>query len=113
MVAKGMYVDSRSGWFSERSICYLASGRPVLAQDTGIGRLYPTGTGLVTFRSVEEAAEGVEAVMSDYTRHASGARELAEEYFDSDRVLPRLLDLVAARRAGRNRSAPDIARAAR
>jgi hypothetical protein len=92
MVAKGIYVQSRSGWFSERSICYLASGRPVLAQDTGIGELYSVGRGLLTFRDLEEAAAGVEAIMSDYDGQAAAARELAEEHFDSDRVLTRLLE---------------------
>jgi hypothetical protein len=86
-----MYVDSHSGWFSERSICYLASGRPVLAQDTGLAGLYPVGSGLVTFSSLEEAVAGVDSIRRDYRRHAAAARELAEAYFDSDRVLARLL----------------------
>jgi hypothetical protein len=92
MVAKGMYVDSRSGWFSERSICYLASGRPVLAQDTGLGELYPTGRGLVTFSTLDEAAAGVESIVADHAGHSAAARGIAEEYFDSDRVLSRLAD---------------------
>jgi len=92
MVAKGIYVQSRGGWFSERSICYLASRRPVLAQDTGIADLYPVGRGLLTFRDLDEAAAGVEAIASDYEGHAAAARELAEEHFDSDRVLTRLLE---------------------
>jgi hypothetical protein len=91
MVAKGMYVDSRSGWFSERSICYLASGRPVLAQDTGLAELYPVGSGLVTFSSLEGAVAGVDSIRREYRRHAAAARDLAEAYFDSDRVLARLL----------------------
>lgn len=91
MVAKNMYVRARSGWFSDRSICYLASGRPVLAQDTGIGRLYPTGAGLLTFTTLEEALAGVEAVTRDYARHARAARAIAEEYFDAEIVLGRLL----------------------
>lgn len=95
MVAKGMYVESRSGWFSERSICYLASGRPVLAQDTGLGDLYPVGEGLLTFSTLDEAAGGVEAIRSDWPRHSRAARELAEERFDSDVVLGRLLERLA------------------
>lgn len=91
-VAKGMYVKSRSGWFSERSICYLASGRPVLAQDTTLDGLLPLGEGLLTFTTLEEAAAGVESIRSDYPRHAAAARSLAEERFDSDRVLLLLLD---------------------
>jgi hypothetical protein len=89
MVAKGMYVESRSGWFSERSICYLASGRPVLAQDTGLGELYPVGEGLLTFTTLDEAAAGVEDIRARYPRHAEAAR--AEDRFDSDKVLTRLV----------------------
>jgi hypothetical protein len=91
MIAKGMYVQSGSGWFSERSMCYLAASRPVLAQDTGIEQLYPTGTGLLTFATLEEAVEAVHSLDADYDRHARAARAIAEEYFDSDRVLSRLL----------------------
>jgi hypothetical protein len=95
MVAKGMYVDSASGWFSERSICYLASGRPVLAQDTGLGELYPLGEGLLAFSTLDEAVAGVESIRSDRDRHARAARALAVEYFDSDKVLGRLLERLA------------------
>lgn len=95
MVAKGMYVESRSGWFSERSICYLASGRPVLAQDTTLKELLPLGEGLLVFTTLDEAVAGVESIRSDYVRHARAARELAEEHFDSDRVLSRLLDALS------------------
>ena len=91
MVAKGMYAQTNSGWFSDRSICYLAAGRPVLAQATGIGHLYPTGEGLVTFSTLDEACAGAEDIMGDYQRHASAAREIAAEYFDSDRVFRDLL----------------------
>jgi hypothetical protein len=92
MVAKEMYVQSRSGWFSERSICYLASGRPVLAQDTTLDGILPAGEGLLTFTDLDEAVAGVESIRSDYPRHAVAARALAEEHFDSDRVLSRLLE---------------------
>jgi hypothetical protein len=91
LVAKGMYVQSNSGWFSERSMCYLASGKPVLAQDTGLGSLYPLGAGLLTFRTLAEALAGVEEIVGDYARHARAARALAEEHFDSDKVLGGLL----------------------
>jgi hypothetical protein len=91
MAAKGMYVQARSGWLSDRSLCYLASGRPVLAQDTGLRQLYPTGEGLLTFTTLEEAAAGAETLMHDYPRHARVARALAEEFFESDKVLGRLL----------------------
>lgn len=91
MVAKNMYVQSNSGWFSDRTICYLASGKPALAQDTGLGDLYPSGEGLVTFSTLDEALNGVEAISGDYRRHSRTARAIAEEYFDSDVVLSRLL----------------------
>ena len=96
MVAKGIYVDTRGGWFSDRSACYLASGRPVIAQDTGLEELYPLGEGLVVFSTVDEAAAAVEAVERDYGRHARAARRVAEEALDSDVVLGRLLDRLGA-----------------
>ena len=91
MATKGIYVDTRSGWFSERSICYLASGRPVLAQDTGIAGLYPVGDGILTFRNLDEAAAGVENILGNYDRHRQAARRIAEQYFDSNRVFGDLL----------------------
>ena len=94
MIAKGMYVQARSGWFSERSICYLASGRPVVAQDTGLRDLYPLGSGLLAFDTLDEAAACVESIAYRYARHADAARAIAQERFDSDRVLGRLLELV-------------------
>ena len=92
MVAKNMYVQARAGWMSDRSLCYLASGRPVVAQDTGLEQLYPTGRGLLTFSTLEEAAESVYEIYRDPDAHASAARAMAEEHFDSDKVLSRLLD---------------------
>ena len=94
LVAKNMYVRSRSGWFSDRSICYLASGRPVVAQDTGLRDLYPSGEGLLLFSTPEEAAAAVNAVNADHARHCMAARRLAEAYFDSDIVLSALLEKV-------------------
>jgi hypothetical protein len=91
-VAKSGYVAARCGWFSDRSLCYLASGRPVLAQDTGWTADLPAGEGLLAFGTVEEAAAGVEALQSDYPRHRRAARAVAEEHFASDRVLGRLLE---------------------
>jgi hypothetical protein len=90
-VAKGMYVDTRSGWFSDRSACYLASGKPVIAQETGFGAHLPAGEGLLAFSTPEQAAAAVEAVMAEPQRHARAARELAEEHFAADRVLPALV----------------------
>jgi hypothetical protein len=90
-IAKSGYVVSRSGWFSDRSACYLASGRPVLAQDTGFGAHLPIGEGLLAFRDLDDAADAVVAVRTDYKTHARAARRIAEEYLDSDRVLSTLL----------------------
>jgi len=96
MVAKGMYVETRGGWFSDRSACYLASGRPVIAQDTGLAGLYPLGDGLLAFHTLEEATAAVESVSADYSRHARAAREIAEAEFGSDRVLTALLERIAS-----------------
>ena len=84
----------RSGWFSDRSGCYLAAGRPVVMEDTGLGRHVPVGLGLLTYTDVDTAVQCLEAVERDYTRHASAAREFAREHLDSDRVLDRILGLV-------------------
>ena len=92
MIAKNMYVQSRGGWVSDRSICYLASGKPVLAQDTGFSRRYPTGAGLLAFTTPDEARDGVEEISRDYARHCRAARAVAEAHFDSDKVLTRLLE---------------------
>jgi hypothetical protein len=92
MVAKDIYARSHSGWFSDRSVCYLASGRPVVAQDTGIGELYPTGEGLLIYQGLAEARDAVERVRAEPLRHSRAARRIAAEVFDSDRVLGRLLD---------------------
>lgn len=91
MVAKNLYVETKGGWFSDRSVCYLASGKPVLAQDTGIGELYATSNGLLTFATFDEAVAGVHEINGNYGRHARAARSLAEEMFDSDKVLGGLL----------------------
>jgi hypothetical protein len=91
-VAKEGYVKSRSGWFSDRSACYLAAGRPVVAQETGFSRHLPTGRGLLAFSDVDEAAAAVEEVRAHPQAHAEAARQIAEAYLDSDRVLGRLLE---------------------
>ena len=91
MIAKNLYVDTRSGWFSDRSACYLASGRPVLAQDTGLGDV-PAGEGLVTFATLEEAVAGAEAILADPAGHGRAARAIAEEHFAAARVIPLLLE---------------------
>jgi glycosyltransferase involved in cell wall biosynthesis len=94
-LAKAGYVDSRCGWFSDRSACYLACGRPVVAHDTGIAESLPVGEGLLVFSSAEEAARKIERVCADYEHHRLAARQLAEARLDSDLVLTRLLELVA------------------
>lgn len=94
-IAKSGYVLSRCGWFSDRSACYLAAGRPVIAQDTGLRGCLPTGEGLFTFSTPDEVAAAVDALAADYDRHARAARALAEAYLDSDQVLARMLSEVA------------------
>jgi hypothetical protein len=89
--AQGIYVETNSGWFSERSVRYLASGKPVLLQDTGFSRTLPVGEGLLAFRTLDEAITGAERIVADYDTHARAARALAEEFFDSDKVLGRLI----------------------
>ena len=91
-VAQGIYVETNSGWFSDRTTRYLASGKPVLVQDTGFSRTLPTGEGLVTFNNLSEAVDGANRIAASYDSHARSARQLAEEYFDSDRVLGTFLD---------------------
>jgi hypothetical protein len=93
-IAKSGYVASRCGWFSDRSICYLASGRPVIAQETGFSRFLPVDAGLFAFDTIDEVLASIEALNGDYDRHARAARAVAEEYFDSDRVLVRLLNVL-------------------
>ena len=90
-LAKLGYVASRCGWFSDRSLCYLASGRPVVAQDTGFGDWLPTGDGVLPFSTADEAAAAIEAVRGDYGRHRRAARRIAEDVFDARIVLPELL----------------------
>jgi hypothetical protein len=90
-VAKLGYAASRCGWFSDRSVCYLACGRPVVAQDTGFGSWLSTGAGLFAFTTADQAAAAIDSVRSDYGAHRRAARALAEDVFDSDRVLEELL----------------------
>ncbi|MGH9379518.1 MAG: glycosyltransferase [Thermoanaerobaculia bacterium] len=95
-VAKSGYVESRCGWFSDRSACYLASGRPVIAQETGFSEVLPVGAGLFSFESAEDVEAALEELNVDYDRHRRAARDMAEEHFDSDRVLRRLLTTLGA-----------------
>ncbi|HYG33634.1 MAG TPA: hypothetical protein VEC99_02540 [Clostridia bacterium] len=93
-IAKSGYVAAQCGWFSDRSVCYLASGRPVLAQDTGFSPYLPTGEGLFAFRTIEDVAQAIAALRADYPKHVRRARAIAENFFDSNKVLPRLLEQV-------------------
>jgi hypothetical protein len=91
-VAKHTYVQSNSGWFSDRTQCYLAAGRPAVVQDTGWTAHLPAGRGLFAFRSVEEAADAIARVDADYPAHARAALEVTREHFDARKVLTSLID---------------------
>jgi hypothetical protein len=90
-VAKDQNVRLRSGWFSDRSACYLAAGRPVVTQDTAFGKFLPTGEGLFAFQTMDDVVEAFEAINSDYEQHCRAAREIAREFFSADKVLRSLL----------------------
>jgi hypothetical protein len=93
-IAKSGYVAARCGWFSDRSACYLACGRPVIAQETGFSKYLPCGAGLFSFSNQDEVLHAVEAVNADYPRHSRIARVIANEYFDSGKVLSRLMTAI-------------------
>jgi hypothetical protein len=93
-VAQGVYVEGRSGWFSDRTAAYLASGRPALVQDTGVGDHVATGAGLLTFGDYEDAVAGVDRIATDYAAQSAAARAFAEAELDSDVVLTRLLTTI-------------------
>jgi hypothetical protein len=88
---KPIHTKFKTGWFSDRSACYLASGRPVLAEDTGFSERLPTGAGLLAFTDLEQAVAAVAEIDGNYPRHMCAARELAEEYFNSDKCLSAML----------------------
>ena len=91
-IAKHAYVASRSGWFSDRSTCFLAAGRPVLHQDTGFTDWLPQGNGVFAFSDVEEVLDALARLDSDYEAHSLAARAMAEEYFEAAVVIGRMLD---------------------
>jgi hypothetical protein len=95
-IAKLGYAVSNSGWFSDRSACYLASGRPVIAQDTGFGRRLPAGAGLFAFATADDVAAAVDELEHEYDRHREAARAIAVERLDSDRVLGSLVERLLA-----------------
>jgi hypothetical protein len=93
-VAKNLYVATRSGWFSCRSACYLAAGRPAILQDTGFSEVLPTGEGLLAFSTEDEACEAIDQVESDYSRHSEAARAVACEHLNSKKVLRSMLQRI-------------------
>jgi hypothetical protein len=98
--AKNGYVVGQAGWFSCRSACYLAAGRPVVVQDTGYGCVLPVGEGVLAFNAIDEAITAIHDVEQNYERHAEAARAIAETYFDSDKILTRLVDEALADTSG-------------
>jgi hypothetical protein len=91
-VAKDQYVRLNTGWFSDRSGCYLAAGRPVITQETGFAKIYGGTTGLLSFRSLGEIVEAVKAINRDYAKHSRAAFEIACEFFEAENVLKSILD---------------------
>jgi len=90
--AQGIYVETNCGWFSDRTVRYLAAGKPALVQDTGFAGLPPTGAGLLTFSDLSGARAGVRAILEDYDRHCESALRIAEEWFAPERALAPLLE---------------------
>jgi len=90
-VAKDQYTRLRSGWFSDRSACYLAASRPVITQETGFSKFFPTGKGLFAFQTMEDILAAVDAINSDCQGNCRAAREIAAEYFTAEKVLGSLM----------------------
>ncbi len=90
-VARDQYVRPRTGWFSDRSACYLAAGRPVITQETGFSKFLPTGKGLFGFESTDEILRAVDQIEGDYENHSASAREVASAYFDAEKVMGALM----------------------
>jgi glycosyltransferase involved in cell wall biosynthesis len=90
--AKPSCIDFQNAWISDRTLCYLASGKPAVVQHTGPSVYLPDGEGLFRFTTLEEAAAALEAVNTDYGRHCRAAREIAEAYFDAEQVATRVLN---------------------
>jgi hypothetical protein len=86
-VARDQYVRPRTGWFSDRSVCYLAAGRPVITQETGFSKFLPTGAGLHAFRTMDDVLAAVDAIESDYAGSCRAAREVAAEYFAAEKIV--------------------------
>ncbi len=90
-VAKDIYVRPKSGWFSDRSVCYLAAGRPVITQETGFSKFIETGRGLFPFETLDEIRDALTEINADYAKHSVGAIEVAYEFFDADNVLRKMV----------------------
>jgi hypothetical protein len=90
-VVKDQYFRLNTGWFSDRSVCYLAAGRPVITQDTAFSKVIPTGDGLLTYGNVDEAVKAIGAIAADYSRHSRAALQIATEYFDGRKVVGAML----------------------
>jgi len=95
-IAKNVYVATRSGWFSCRTACYLAAGRPAVVQDTGWSRYVPSGDGLIAFATMDEAIDGLKNVQADWQRHSHAAYAIAREYLAPDKVLPPMIEAIYA-----------------
>lgn len=93
-MAKHGYVGSNSGWFSERTLCYMASGKPVVVQDTGFSQTIQTGKGMFPFKTIEQAVEGITNINKDYKYQCQAARKFVEENFASQQVLLHLLNRI-------------------
>jgi hypothetical protein len=96
-VARDQYVRGRTGWQSDRSVCYLAAGRPVVTEDTGFGKFVPTGEGLFAFHHMEDALAAIDVIEADYPRHCRAARDLAYEYLDAEKVVRSLIERAGLR----------------
>jgi hypothetical protein len=97
-VAQGIYVETNSGWFSDRTVRYLASGRPALVQETGFSGHLPVGKGIVPFRTIEEAVEGVNSITADYEEHCKAARRICEDSFAATKVIRQLTSEIGVRK---------------
>jgi hypothetical protein len=91
-VARDQYVRPNTGWFSDRSACYLAAGRPVITQETGFSKFLPTGKGLFGFKTMDDILGALDAIESDYAGHSRAAREIAVEYFAAEKVVGSLME---------------------
>jgi hypothetical protein len=89
--AKPSYIKLQTSWISDRTLCYLASGKPVVVQHTGPSSFLPNGEGMFRFSTLQEAADALEVINADYRRHSQAARQVAETYFDSKQVVTNIL----------------------